>query len=87
MQLTRLAMVAQAVDGLGDKFNNDRMICIRKRAAALLLANLDNLDEMESSHDVHDLLDFFEGVGNMTMRRIIDADMVWHNFAFWAICY
>ncbi|MFA6164479.1 MAG: hypothetical protein WC685_13750 [Methylobacter sp.] len=61
---------------LDANFGEDKMRTTRRAAAEALLRD-------EDKGDVDDVLDFFEMVGMLVRRGVLDDYMVWHNFFYW----
>jgi len=73
---SRFALGIDLLLNLEDKFNNDKMLKIRRSAARELLLH-------KEKSDVDNVLDFFEMVGMLVRRGALDDFMVWHNFFYW----
>ncbi len=81
---TRQAQVlnsANAVMSLRDKFDSTRMRSVRRHLADRLLK--------QAHEDIASLevVTFFELVGTLTHRRILDEDLVWEAFGSWITSY
>jgi hypothetical protein len=76
---TRLSNSAKMVLQLVDRFDSAEMRNYRGQFAKTLL-------EARNSIDVRwdmPVLEFFEEVGYMTHRRVLDEGMVWNSFSWW----
>jgi hypothetical protein len=81
---TRQAQVlnsANAVIALRDKFDSSRMRSVRRHLAERLLK--------QAHEDIASLevVTFFELVGTLAHRRILDEDLVWEAFGSWITAY
>jgi hypothetical protein len=81
---TRQAQIlnsANAVMDLRDKFDATRMRSVRRHISERLLK--------QAHEDIASLevVTFFELVGTLTHRRILDEDLVWEAFGTWITAY
>jgi hypothetical protein len=64
---------------LDERFNGGEMLKTRRKAAKEMLEGADpHLD---------DILDFFEMIGMLVRRGVLDGEMVWHSFFYWLNSY
>ncbi len=72
---------ANAVLTLRERFDSDRMRAARRHLSQMLLAGShEDIVSME-------VLTFFELVGSMTRRRLLDEELVWEAFGTWITTY
>lgn len=72
---------ANAVLTLRERFDSDRMRAARRHLSQMLLAGShEDIISME-------VLTFFELVGAMTKRRLLDEKLVWEAFGTWISTY
>ncbi len=72
---------ANAVIGLRERFDGPRMLAARRHLSERLLSlSHDDIASME-------VATFFELVGTLTHRGILDRDLVWEAFGTWASAY
>jgi hypothetical protein len=81
---TRQAQVlnsANAVIALRDKFDSSRMRAVRRHLADRLLK--------QAHEDIASLevVTFFELIGTLTHRKILDEELVWEAFGSWITSY
>jgi hypothetical protein len=81
---TRQAQVlnsANAVMDLRDKFDSTRMRAVRRHLAERLLK--------QAHEDIASLevVTFFELIGALTHRRVLDEELVWEAFGTWITAY
>jgi hypothetical protein len=63
---------------LDEEWDSTRMQAIRRAAATDLAAKRDDTDAVD------EVLDFFDLVGLMVARQVVDTELVWHEFAYLA---
>jgi len=78
-RLTRLSNSAKMVHDLVGTFNSREMREQRGRFATALLREITAVDLRRDAP----VLEFFEEVGYMTRREILDKGMVWNSFSWW----
>lgn len=72
---------ANAVMALRERFDGERMRAARRHLAERLLKrDHDDIASME-------VITFFELVGTLTHRGILDHELVWEAFGTWISCY
>ena len=72
---------ANAVLTLRERFDSDRMRAARRHLSQMLLAGShEDIVSME-------VLTFFELIGSMTRRRLLDEELVWEAFGTWITTY
>jgi hypothetical protein len=72
---------ANAVMALRERFDGGRMRAARRHLADRLLKNAhEDIASME-------VITFFELIGTLTHRRVLDADLVWEAFGTWVTAY
>jgi hypothetical protein len=81
---TRQAQVlnsANAVMDLRDKFDSTRMRAVRRHIAERLLK--------QAHGDIAsiEVVTFFELIGTLTHRKILDEDLIWEAFGTWVTSY
>jgi hypothetical protein len=77
---TKFTLDVDLLVRLEDKFDEEAMLVIRKKAArALLLGN--NLDV------AGDVFDFFETMGLLLRKGALDQEMATNEFSYWAVSY
>jgi len=74
----RLSNSAKMVFDLVDLFDSTEWLGYRRHFAKRLLEDRDNIDVSGDAP----VLEFFEDLGYMTRRRILDKGMVWHSFSW-----
>ena len=79
LQLTRLSNSAKMIHDLVGNFNSREMREHRSRFASALLREAPAIDLRRDAP----VLDFFEEVGYMTRRKMLDRGMVWNSFFWW----
>ena len=67
------------------RFRSPRMKRSRSNLAHILLSNPENYDGMSDYAD--DILDYFENLGMMLRKRIVDEDFLWTFKGYWILCY
>lgn len=77
LALTRLTNSAKMVMDLNKEFNSPEMRVHRREFAATLL----DKRPLNLRNDAP-VLEFFEEVGYMTRRKVLDAGMVWNSFTW-----
>ena len=77
----RLARAADVILRLIDKFDDEKMLTLRHKAA-LSIRDF-RLGKGAISKDVENVLDFFETIGMLSKRGVIDNQIVWHSFHHW----
>lgn len=72
---------ANAVMALRERFDGGRMRAARRHLSERLLK--------QEHHDIAsmEVVTFFELVGTLTHRNVLDADLVWEAFGTWATAY
>ena len=70
---------------LNDIFNSPDFIRKRKKAAKFLLKKPD-LNKWDCV-EVEDVLDFFEMIGSLTRKRVIDKTLAWEFYVYWLDFY
>jgi hypothetical protein len=80
---TRLSNSAKMVLDLVGMFDSAEMRARRGRFARKLLEDRDSIDLRDNTP----VLEFFEEIGYMTRRRVLDEGMVWNSFAWWVEPY
>jgi hypothetical protein len=76
---TRLSNSARMVLDLVNIFNSPEMKKHRSQFARKLLENRSSIDLRRDTP----VLEFFEEIGYMTKRKVLDIGMVWNSFAWW----
>ncbi|HTZ61613.1 MAG TPA: hypothetical protein VMC82_03095 [Thermoplasmata archaeon] len=72
---------ANAVMNLRDKFDSTRMRAVRRHLADRLLKQAhEDITSIE-------VVTFFELVGTLTHRRVLDEELVWEAFGTWITAY
>lgn len=72
---------ANAVMALRERFDGARMLAARRHLSERLLQNRrDDIASME-------VVTFFELVGTLTHRRVLEEELVWEAFGSWATAY
>ncbi len=72
---------ANAVLSLRERFDNARMRAARRHLSERLLAQAhDDISSME-------VVTFFELIGTLTHRRLLDDALVWEAFGSWIVAY
>ncbi len=72
---------ANAVMALRERFDNARMRAARRHLSERLLAQAhDDISSME-------VVTFFELVGTLTHRKLLDTELVWEAFGSWVVAY
>ena len=72
---------ANAVMSLRDRFDSSRMRSVRRHISERLLK--------QAHEDIAsvEVITFFELVGTLTRRRVLDEDLVWEAFGSWITAY
>ena len=78
---TQVLNSANAVMNLRDKFDSTRMRAVRRHLSERLLK--------QAHEDIAsiEVVTFFELVGTLTHRRVLDEDLVWEAFGSWVTAY
>ncbi len=78
---TQVLNSANAVMNLRDKFDSTRMRSVRRHLSDRLLK--------QAHEDIAsvEVITFFELVGTLTRRRVLDEDLVWEAFGSWITAY
>ncbi len=78
---TQVLNSANAVMNLRDKFDATRMRSVRRHLSDRLLK--------QAHEDIAsvEVITFFELVGTLTHRRVLDEDLVWEAFGTWITAY
>jgi len=78
---TQILNSANAVMNLRDKFDSARMRSVRRHLSERLLK--------QAHEDIAsiEVVTFFELVGTLTHRRVLDQEMVWEAFGTWLTAY
>jgi len=72
---------ANAVMSLRERYDGSRMRAVRRHLADRLLRQAhEDIANME-------VINFFELVGALTHRKVLDEDLVWEAFGTWVSCY
>jgi len=72
---------ANAVMALRERFDGSHMRAARRHLSErLLAASSDDISSVE-------VLTFFDLVGTLTHRRVLDAELVWEAFGSWVVAY
>jgi len=79
---SRMALVADVMLRMQEKFDSQRMIIVRKKAVKAI-QDFRSKKTDKLSDDVDDVLDFFEEVALLARRTVIDKKSAWHAFYFW----
>lgn len=77
----RLARAADVILRLIDKFDDEKMLTLRHKAALSIRDFRQGKGNV--SKDVENVLDFFETIGMLSKRGVIDNEIVWHSFHHW----
>lgn len=78
--LFRVSLGVDVILRLEKQFDENDMCEKRRRAARALQSGT-------SVEDVEPVLDFFETVGLLLRRRVVDKEVVWNSFAYWVLRY
>jgi hypothetical protein len=78
---TQVLNSANAVMNLRDKFDSTRMRSVRRHLSERLLK--------QAHEDIAsiEVVTFFELIGTLTHRRVLDEDLVWEAFGTWITAY
>lgn len=76
---SRIALGVDLVLRLDDRFNSAQFRQLRRNAASSLLK--------KSSAPPDEVLDFFETIGMLVRRGVLDEEVVWHTFFYWVNGY
>jgi len=78
---TQVLNSANAVMNLRDKFDSTRMRAVRRHLSERLLK--------QAHEDIAsiEVITFFELVGTLTHRKVLDQDLVWEAFGSWITAY
>lgn len=79
LRLMRLSNSAKMVFDLVSIFNSAEMRKHRRLFAGMLLGSPSDIDLQRESR----VLEFFEEIGYMTRRKVLDEGMVWNSFSWW----
>lgn len=60
--------------------NNSKMLACRRNAAQSLLNN-------KGTNDLSEIMDFFETIGPLVNKKVLNADLVRSYFFYWAVRY
>src|SRR5437867_1863028 len=78
---SRLAVAADVTLKLIDKFEDEKMLNLRHKAALSIRDFRQGKGQI--TKDVENVLDFFETVGLFCQRGVLDKKIVWHSFYHW----
>jgi hypothetical protein len=74
-----------------DQFHSEEFRKIRKVAAGILLKAIGNMSETSGFKsnilELDELLDFFQMVGVLTHKRVLDKELVWNSFYYYLNYY
>ena len=70
---------------MNDVFNSSGFVRKRKKAAKFLLKKPD-LNEWDCV-EVEDILDFFQMIGSLTRKGVIDKTLAWEFYVYWVDFY
>ncbi len=76
---SRLALGVDLVLRLEEQFNSPEFHAARRTAAASLRREPD--DHLDT------VIDFFETVGLLTRKRVLNAEVIWHELSYWIFGY
>jgi hypothetical protein len=80
-RISRQLNSANAVMALRERFDSDRMRAVRRHLADRLIRQAhQDITSME-------VVNFFELIGTLTHRRVLDEDLVWEAFGTWVASY
>jgi hypothetical protein len=80
-RISRHLNSANAVMSLRERFDSDRMRAVRRHLADRLLRQAhQDITSME-------VVNFFELIGTLTHRGVLDDDLVWEAFGTWVASY
>lgn len=79
---SRMALTADVMLRVQDKFDSPRMLKVRRRAVEAI-QDFRNKKTETLSDDVDDVLDFFEEVALLVRRNVIDKRAARHAFYHW----
>jgi hypothetical protein len=74
-----------AITGLDRRFDSPEFRKTRREAATFLLRTSSDDDSEDGA--LFDVLDFFETVGYLWRKKLIDTETAWHFFASWLLPY
>lgn len=77
----RLSRAADVTLRLIDKFDDDKMLILRHKAATSIRDFRQGRGEI--GKDVENVLDFFETMSMFCQNGVIDKRIVWHSFYHW----
>lgn len=77
----QFSMGVDLIMKLQDQFSGSRMVAVRHAAAIALLNKADDYDKVD------EVLDFFENIGLLSRKKIVDDKFVWHSFSRWIYGY
>jgi len=79
LRITRLSNSAKMVLDFVNIFNSSEMKAHRSQFATMLLGDKSTIDLRRQAA----VLEFFEEIGYMTRRKVLDTGMVWNSFSWW----
>ena len=83
-----LALSAELMMGMEDRFNSQEMLKLRKDAAKFLLnSNAGNAEKATGLSALYDVLGFFQTVSNLARRGALDRGFVWDQYYLWMHMY
>lgn len=87
----RRARLSRGIDTLltfDARFSAAEMRALRRRGAVFLLACIDGEpDDAEGRLAAKAVLNFFEAIGFLHSKGVVDAGSIWQFFAPWLLCY
>lgn len=82
---SRFARGLETIAALDARFESPEFREIRRRAAAYHLA--ESKDDRAGEEAAITVINFFETIGFLQEKKVLDSNMVWHFFASWLIPY
>ena len=82
---SRFARGIDAISALDARFDGPELREVRRRAAAYFLDP--KPDDVEGTEAAQHLMNFFETLGFLYEKQVIDDESVWHFFASWILPY
>lgn len=79
----RLLKGIELIEAYSKEFDSAAFSEKRKIAATYLLSK----DNDEPPGELCEILDFFEGIGFVHGKNLIEAETIWHSFASWLLPY
>ncbi len=82
IKLTRIATSSDLILRLEDRFESKEFK--DKRSKAVKVIKEKNIEKID---DIREVFDFFETIGILVRRNVLDKELVWSTFFYWVYNY